>query len=138
MADTFSLEARSRIMKRIRGKNTTPELKVRSYLHRHGLRFRLHKKDLPGKPDIVLKKYKTVIFVHGCFWHQHYAPFCKRSSVPKSNQDYWLPKLKKTVVRDANHKDMLTKIGWNVEIIWECQINKEGLERLLEGIKSHA
>jgi len=124
-------------MKRIRGENTAPERQVRSFLHCQGLRFRLHNKELPGKPDIVLKKYKTVVFVHGCFWHQHHASDCKRSSVPKSNQDYWLPKLKKTVVRDEINKNILIGIGWNVEIIWECQINEEGLKRLLKGIKSH-
>lgn len=137
MTDTFSTEERSRIMKRIRGKDTTPELKVRSYLHCQGLRFRLHVKNLPGKPDIVLKKYKTVVFVHGCFWHQHHDAACSRSSVPKSNQKYWLPKLKKTVARDTEHQKLLKELGWNVEIIWECQINKEGLKRLLRGIKSH-
>ena len=137
MVDTFSIEERSRIMKRIRGKDTTPELKVRSYLHGRGLRFRLHAKDLPGKPDIVLKKYKTVVFVHGCFWHQHQASTCTRSSVPKSNQEYWVPNLQKTVLRDTAHQKLLIELGWNVEIIWECQINKEGLEKLLEAIKSH-
>ncbi|MCK5229224.1 MAG: DNA mismatch endonuclease Vsr [Desulfobulbaceae bacterium] len=124
-------------MKRIRGKDTTPELRVRSYLHCQGLRFRLHVRDLPGKPDIVLRKYKTVVFVHGCFWHQHHDSACKRSSVPKSNQVYWLPKLKKTVERDSEHQKLLIALGWNVEIIWECQISKEGLERLKEGIISH-
>lgn len=137
MVDTFSLEERSKIMKRIRGKNTTPELKVRSYLHCQGLRFRLHIKNLPGKPDIVLRKYKTVVFVHGCFWHQHHDLTCTRSSVPKSNQEYWLPKLQKTIARDTKHLGLLVELGWNVEIIWECQTNKEGLERLLKGIKSH-
>ena len=137
MTDTFSPKERSRIMKRIRGADTTPELKVRSYLHCHGLRFRLHSKNLPGKPDIVLKKYKTVVFVHGCFWHQHQNPACKRSAVPKSNHEYWIPKLRRTVERDAEHQELLKKLGWNVVIIWECQINKEGLKNLQRCIKGH-
>lgn len=135
MTDTFSSEDRTQIMRRIRSKNTAPEMKARSFLHRHGLRFRIHSKKLPGKPDIVLKKYKTVIFVHGCFWHQHQDPKCKRASVPKSRPDYWLPKLKKTVTRDKEHLKLLHKLGWTVHVIWECQINEERLKKLLHLIK---
>jgi DNA mismatch endonuclease (patch repair protein) len=122
-------------MKRIKSEDTAPEMKVRSFLHNHGLRFRLHSKKLPGKPDIVLKKYNTVVFVHGCFWHQHENRDCKRSGLPKSNQNYWLPKLQKTIERDKKHKKYLKKLGWNVQVIWECQIKEKRLEHLFETIK---
>jgi len=89
-------------------------------LHLLGYRFRLHKKNLPGKPDIVLKKYKTVIFVHGCFWHQHEK--CKRSNIPKSNISYWKPKLEKNTQRDRAHKKDLKKLGWKTIVIWECEV----------------
>ena len=108
-------------MGRIRAKNTKPEVAVRSMLHRNGYRFRIHRKDLPGKPDIVLSKYKTVIFVHGCFWHQHRG--CKRATIPKSNNDYWIPKLEKNKKKDKRYKFLLKKLGWNVMTIWECEIN---------------
>jgi DNA mismatch endonuclease (patch repair protein) len=123
-------------MRRIRSVDTTPEKKVRSFLHGRGFRFRLHSRNLPGKPDIVLNKYKTVVFVHGCFWHQHQDPSCTRSAVPKSNEDYWLPKLLKTVGRDNEHKESLKRLGWKVQIIWECQINEKELGNLICAIKS--
>ena len=119
MTDTITKEHRSWNMSRIKGKNTKPELIVRSMLHSLGYRFRLNRNDLPGRPDIVLPKYKTVIFVHGCFWHQHKN--CKRSSIPKSNQKYWLPKLKKNVTRNKHSIEALKKAGWKVLIIWECE-----------------
>ncbi len=122
-------------MKRIKSVNTEPERKVRRFLHNNGLRFRLHAKQLPGKPDIVLKKYKTVIFVHGCFWHQHNDAHCNRSGIPKSRCNYWFPKLQKTVVRDKAHKKHLKKLGWKVYVIWECQINEKRLNNLLRTIK---
>lgn len=99
--------------------NTKPEMAVRSLLHRMGYRFRLHQKDLPGKPDIVLKKYKTVIFVHGCFWHQHAK--CKRATMPKSNVQYWMPKLERNVSRFHEVKKQLAETGWNVAVVWECE-----------------
>lgn len=135
MTDTFSSENRRQIMKRIKSVDTAPEIKVRRFLHNNGLRFRLHAKQLPGKPDIVCKKYKTVIFVHGCFWHQHNIVDCKRSSVPKSNREYWLPKLQKTIARDKTHIKRLKELGWNVQVIWECQINEKRLNNLLHTIK---
>jgi DNA mismatch endonuclease (patch repair protein) len=137
MTDTFLPEKRSQIMKRIRSVDTTPEMKVRCFLHNNGLRFRLHSNVLPGKPDIVLRKYKTVIFVHGCFWHQHQALNCSRSGVPKSNQNYWLPKLQKTVARDKEHKKRLKELGWNVQVIWECHINEKRLNDLLHIVKNN-
>lgn len=117
-------------MSRIRSKNTFPEKVVRSLIHRNGYRFRLHGKDLPGTPDIVLPKYKTVVFVHGCFWHQHEK--CKKASVPKTNSNYWIPKLKKNVERFDKIQIELKMTGWKVLVIWECEINnsKKILRRL--------
>ena len=105
---------------RIRSKDTKPEKIIRSILHKLGFRFRINRKDLPGKPDIVLPKCKTVIFVHGCFWHQHED--CKYAVMPKSNTNYWKPKLTKNMDRDKLNIKRLNEIGWNVLTIWECQI----------------
>lgn len=119
MADKFSKETRSKIMSIIRTKNTTPELRVRKTLHALGYRFRLHRKDLPGKPDIVLPKYNTVIFVHGCFWHRH---ICKKGqTLPQTNNSFWEDKLDKNVRRDQANIEALESLGWNVVIIWECE-----------------
>lgn len=107
-------------MSLIRSKNTKPEKLVRSMLHRMGFRFRLHNKNLPGTPDIVLAKYRTVVFVHGCFWHQHKN--CKKSYIPSSNIDYWHPKLKKNIEKDKLHQRQLRQKGWNVVVIWECKL----------------
>jgi DNA mismatch endonuclease (patch repair protein) len=107
-------------MSRIRSTNTKPEIIVRSLLHRLGFRFRKNVKTLAGKPDIVLKKHQAIIFVHGCFWHQHEG--CKRSNIPKSNQDYWKPKLEKNVLRDAEHEAELKNEGWKILTVWECEI----------------
>jgi len=120
-ADHLNKSARSENMRRIRSKNTKPELEVRSFLQKNGYRFRLHKKDLPGKPDIVLAKYKTVIFVHGCFWHQHKN--CKRATTPSSNKNYWLPKLKRNQERFIEVKKALVNLKWRVIVMWECDIN---------------
>ena len=117
--DTISEEKRSWNMSRIRGKDTKPEIIVRSMLHRMGYRFRLHRKDLPGKPDIVLPKYNTVIFVHGCFWHRHKG--CKYAYKPKSRIDFWNAKFDDTAARDKRNRKQLQAKGWNVEIIWECE-----------------
>ena len=122
--DTVSKEVRSRNMSAIRSKNTNPETVVRSLLFALGYRYRLHKKDLPGKPDIILKKHNTVIFVHGCFWHQHKE--CKRANIPKSNKKYWIPKLERNVERDKINKRELNKLGWNVITIWECETKDSG------------
>lgn len=123
MADKLSTEHRSWNMSQIRSKDTKPEIIVRSLLHRMGYRFRLQRKDLPGRPDIVLPKFKTVIFVHGCFWHQH--PGCIEASRPKSNSAYWLPKLKANVERDTKNKQLLQAQGWRVYRLWECEIEKD-------------
>ncbi len=129
--DTISKEARSMNMAAIRAKDTLPEMKVRSLIHSLGYRYRLHRKDLPGKPDIVLRKYKTVIFVHGCFWHHHKN--CKRANWPKSNQEYWIPKIKRNVERDKKHTKELKKLGWKVITIWECETkNTEGIVKKID------
>ncbi|MEA3429115.1 MAG: DNA mismatch endonuclease Vsr [Thermodesulfobacteriota bacterium] len=117
--DIISEEKRSWNMSRIRGKDTKPEITVRSMLHRMGYRFRLHRKDLPGKPDIVLPKYNTVIFVHGCFWHRHKG--CKYAYTPKSRAKFWKDKFAGTVKRDKLHLKQLKENGWEVFIVWECE-----------------
>ncbi|EPB7178966.1 very short patch repair endonuclease [Pseudomonas aeruginosa] len=110
---------RSKIMRSVLAKDTGPELLVRSLLHRLGLRFRLHRKSLPGSPDIVLPKYRTVVFVHGCFWHRH--PGCRYASTPKTRQEFWLPKFDANVKRDAKKEAQLCELGWRVLVIWECE-----------------
>lgn len=120
MTDNLNSIQRSLNMSRIQSKNTKPEMIIRSILYRNGFRFRLHKNDLPGKPDIVLKKYSTVIFCNGCFWHQHYG--CKRAVMPKSNRDYWMPKLKWNIDRFKTIKKDLKNKGWKIIVIWECEI----------------
>lgn len=106
-------------MSRVRSKNTSPELRVRSQVHRLGYRFRLHVTDLPGKPDIVMPRYRTVVFVNGCFWHRH--AHCRRASTPKTNTEFWLRKFKSNVVRDEKAHAKLRQNGWTVLVVWECQ-----------------
>jgi len=122
MADIVDKETRSRMMSGIRGKDTKPEMIVRRALHKAGYRYRLHVKDLPGKPDIVLPKYKTVIFVHGCFWHHH---DCKNSKWPKTREEFWRKKIEGNVARDKKAYAELEKLGWKVIVIWECQIRAD-------------
>nr|BDD47030.1 very short patch repair endonuclease [bacterium] len=122
MPDVFSKEKRSEVMSVIRSKNTKPEIILRKTLHRLGYRFRLHVKTLPGRPDIVLPKYRTVIQVYGCFWHGH---DCADGHLPKSNLVYWEPKLRKNKHRDRIVEHALRNEGWNVVIIWECEIMKQ-------------
>lgn len=118
--DTLVKEERSRLMSRIGAKNTKPEILLRKYLHAKGIRFRLHRTDLPGRPDVVLPKYKAAIFVHGCFWHQH--PGCKKARVPKSNVDFWEAKFARNAERDARKTRDLEALGWRVLVVWECEI----------------
>ena len=106
-------------MRRVRSTDTGPEIRVRSLLHSLGYRFRLYRADLPGNPDIVLPKFSTAIFVHGCFWHRHLG--CKRTSTPATRKDYWLPKFKRTVKRDKRNQAKLRRMGWRVVVLWECQ-----------------
>lgn len=120
MSDTLSKEKRSQLMAKVRDKNTRPELLVRKWLHRNGYRFRLYRKDLPGKPDIVLPKYKTVIFIHGCFWHRHAN--CKKSSMPATNVAVWEKKFKENIERDKQKQCELETLGWKVIILWQCDI----------------
>lgn len=110
-------------MSRIKGKDTKPEIIIRSILHRAGFRFRKNVADLPGKPDIVLPKYRTVIFVHGCFWHQHKG--CAKCKIPKSKVEFWTEKLGKNVERDKKHNLKLKKMGWRVLTVWECETKNE-------------
>jgi DNA mismatch endonuclease (patch repair protein) len=118
MADVYDKATRRRVMQCIRKTNTKPEILVRSVLHCLGYRFRLYRKDLVGTPDIVLPKYQIVVFVHGCFWHQHH---CHLGKLPKSNESYWFPKLRRNQERDASVEAGLLKMGWRVITIWECE-----------------
>lgn len=118
--DRVSKEKRRWTMSRVKGQDTKPEKVVRSILHRLGFRFRLHVANLPGKPDIVLPKYRTVIFVHGCFWHRHTG--CKRATTPASNTEYWKKKFLKNIERDFKNKVSLESLGWKVLIVWECEL----------------
>ncbi|TES93858.1 MAG: DNA mismatch endonuclease Vsr [Desulfobacteraceae bacterium] len=121
--DVFSKEKRSRIMAKVKGKDTKPERVVRSLLHSMGYRFRLHRRDLPGNPDIVLPKHKKVLFVHGCFWHGHKG--CPRSKRPTTNVDFWNAKLDKTIERDKRKLEELISLGWDTLVIWQCEIKNE-------------
>ena len=128
-------EQRSRNMSAIKSKNTKPEIKVRKILHSMGYRFRLHSKDLPGSPDIVLPKYKTVIFVHGCFWHRHEN--CKYASTPKTRQEFWNKKFKVNVERDLQIQERIKDINWRSVVIWECETkNIDNLKERINDIFS--
>ncbi len=131
MTDHITPKKRSWNMSRIRSKDTGPEKVVRSLLHRMGYRFRLYRKDLPGKPDIVLPKFKIVILVHGCFWHRHKG--CKRCTTPSTNKEYWLPKLQRNINKDLENRRQLRKLGWKPVIVWECEIkNTDKLTKKLK------
>lgn len=119
MSDVFTPPERSRVMARVKGRDTSPEIAVRSLLHRLGYRFRLHRKDLPGKPDVVLPRYRTVVLVHGCFWHQH--PGCEAAARPASHTEYWNRKLDANRARDIRNQAELERLGWRVVIVWECE-----------------
>ena len=123
MVDRITVEHRSWNMSKIKGKETKIEVKVRSYLFKNGFRFRKNDKRLPGKPDVVLPKYKTVIFIHGCFWHRHQG--CKLTTTPKTRTEFWINKFKKNVENDKKHQRELEEAGWKVLIIWECEIEKK-------------
>jgi DNA mismatch endonuclease (patch repair protein) len=127
--DKLTAARRSENMRRIRSKNMKPEIVVRSAVHRLGYRFRLHAKELPGKPDIVRRRQKQAIFVHGCFWHLHPKAGCLDARVPKSNTSYWHNKLERNVERDKQATSLLKKAGWHVLVIWECETkDREKLE----------
>ena len=132
MADVHSKEVRSYNMSRIKGKNTKPEMLVRKFLHAHGFRYRLHVKDLPGKPDIVLPKYKTVIFVHGCFWHGHEG--CKYYVVPKIRTEWWLKKINGNIANDDKAVKALETAGWKIITLWECELKPKTYENTLSNL----
>lgn len=132
MADNHTKEVRSKNMSHIRCRDTKPEIKVRSFLHKNGFRFRKNDKRYPGKPDIILPKYKTAVYVNGCFWHMH---DCGRFVLPKSNTEYWTNKLNKNKIRDAQHYEDMKKDGWKVILVWECDTSEERLNKLILEIK---
>ena len=131
MTDVFSKEKRSWIMSRVRGRDTKPEIVVRSFVHRMGFRFRIHRRDLPGNPDIVLPRHGKVIFVHGCFWHGHKR--CQRSKRPTTNKGFWNKKLDENIERDKRFQRKLRLMGWKVLVLWQCEVRKpEKMLRKLE------
>lgn len=132
MADVFSKEKRSLVMSLVGSKNTKPEIVVRKFLFSKGLRYRIHTKHLPGKPDIVLKKYGTVIFVNGCFWHGH--DNCGHYLKPKTNKKFWNEKITNNLQRDKRNISGLKKLGWNVIVIWECQLKTQKREKILMAV----
>lgn len=122
-------------MAKVKSEDTKPEMKVRKLLHGMGYRFRLHRQDLPGKPDIVLPKYKTVVFVNGCFWHG--CPTCRHAHVrPRQNADYWNRKLDRNMERDREHYEKLRELGWRVIVVWECETKDKNIPRLRERLQS--
>jgi DNA mismatch endonuclease (patch repair protein) len=132
MAVEHSKERRGFDMTCIKGKDTKPEILVRKFLHANGFRYKLHDKSLEGKPDIVLPKYNTVIFVHGCFWHGHKG--CKLSRIPKSNQQYWIPKITGNIQRNKKQIRNLKKEGWHVLVIWECTLRTRKVDSTLQSL----
>ena len=132
--DIMTPEQRHRVMVANKSKDTKPEVAVRRLLHALGYRFRIHRKDLPGKPDIVLPKHRTVIFVHGCFWHHHEG--CKAASTPSSNIDFWQTKFRRNRERDAQVKAQLESMGWKVIVIWECEVKRILSERAIPGLRA--
>ncbi|MGE8096360.1 very short patch repair endonuclease [Pseudomonas fluorescens] len=133
--DVVDQATRSRMMAAVRSINTRPELIVRRFLHAHGYRFRIHQKNLPGKPDIVLAKFRVCIFVHGCFWHHH--PECRYATSPKTRCEFWNEKFSRNVARDIENVEALKVLGWRVLIIWECQLKKgqDTLDQLLQQLR---
>jgi DNA mismatch endonuclease (patch repair protein) len=130
MADVFSSDDRSRIMASIRGRDTAPELLIRKIVHRLGFRFRLHRRDLPGTPDIVFPRLHKIIFVHGCFWHMHRG--CRRAGLPRTNRTFWKSKISRNANRDRVDQQRLRKLGWDVLVVWQCDTKETTtLERRL-------
>ena len=133
MTDHISPEHRSWNMIRIKGKDTSIEVQVRSWLFSRGFRFRKNDKRYPGKPDIVLPKYKTVIFINGCFWHRHEG--CKYATTPKTNREYWEKKFERNVTNDRLHQQQLEDMGWQVIVLWECELLNNKIENTLESLE---
>jgi DNA mismatch endonuclease (patch repair protein) len=132
MADVHDKETRSYNMSRIKSKDTKPEILVRKFLFKKGLRYRLHVKTLPGKPDLVFPKYKTCIFIHGCFWHHHKN--CRKANIPKTNQAYWVPKIQRNLERDGRNMRQLRKMKWKIIIVWECQLIAKRVEKTIDAL----
>ena len=130
--DNISKEERSRVMAAVKQKDTKPEMKVRSFLHKHGLRYRLHDNKLPGKPDLVFPRFRTVLFIHGCFWHGHTN--CKYAVTPKSNTDFWQSKISGNVERDQRNHQKLEQEDWKVLVIWECELVSNNRDLTLSGL----
>lgn len=136
--DRLSKSTRSRLMSRVRSKNTSPERVVRSMLHALGYRFRLHYRQLPGTPDIVLPRHNKIVLVHGCFWHGHY---CRRGGEPKSNLEYWRPKIERNRTRDRRIRRALRRSGWQLLVVWECETRKQEelaqkIQQFMKGVTS--
>ncbi|MDX2208527.1 MAG: DNA mismatch endonuclease Vsr [Gemmatimonadales bacterium] len=134
MTDVVDRATRSRMMSGIRSHDTKPELAVRSWLHRAGLRFRLHVRDLPGSPDIVLPRWGAVVFVHGCFWHRHRG--CARAATPKTRRAFWAAKFRSNIERDERNRRALRRLGWRTRTIWECSLGPPRLDALVRWIRS--
>jgi DNA mismatch endonuclease (patch repair protein) len=133
VTDIFDPAKRSAVMRRVKGRNTTPEMIVRRALTRLGARYRLHRKDLPGSPDVVMPGRRLALFVHGCFWHGHDCP--RGARTPKQNRDYWLTKVGRNRARDAENRKALAAMGWRVETLWECELkDAAGLEERLKSL----
>lgn len=133
MADIVDRATRSRMMAGIGGKDTAPELTVRRFLHREGFRFRLHRRDLPGRPDVVLARYRVAILVHGCFWHRHSS--CRYATTPSSNREFWQAKFAQNVARDRRNLRELRRLGWTPIVVWECSLSHSRLAALARKIQ---
>lgn len=136
MADVVDKATRSRMMSGIKGKNTKPEMVVRQGLHRAGFRFRLHARELPGKPDLILPKWRAAIFVHGCFWHRHSG--CRFATTPATRPDFWSQKFRENVLRDQRNQAALDNQGWRVAIVWECDLRQgsDAMEKLVAWLRA--
>ncbi len=132
MTDIVDKKTRSRMMSSIRGKDTKPEMTLRRALHARGFRFRLHVRDLPGRPDLVFPKFRAVVFVHGCFWHRH--PGCPRATTPATRVEFWLEKFRANVSRDRRNSERLKESGWRVHTVWECELTGVLLGCTVEGV----
>lgn len=136
MMDSLTPERRSLNMAAIRAKGMKPEMAIRRLVHAMGYRYRLHCKGMPGKPDLVFVSRRRVIFVHGCFWHRHSDPDCKIARLPKSNLDYWLPKLERNAARDAAARKALENAGWRVFEVWECEVKRDNPDALAKRLRA--
>ena len=133
MTDIFTVEQRHLVMSHIHGKGTKPELKVRQWRWKHGYRYRLNVKSIPGKPDIVMRKYRTAIFVNGCFWHGHKG--CDKFRMPQTNQEFWMNKIRRNQARDQKNYQVLQENGWQVIVIWECQLTSKCVEQTMSEVE---